>query len=257
MHRQVPLLEAASAKAHSESQRRPSPDPENDPHPSQPRYRPGWLPAPFNERLAPLCGLGAPIPSFVFTHHNHEMGFPPRGVVRRTLASSMEGTGWRGASGWELVAANPCPRHRIRIPPSSAPAPAIGLWCDPPPGKPGEAQISACVTGPGADQTLARLASQLRQFVMVLVERLHLRVEELVLAYACVERALLTYPTLMRTYSVRSMLLGGCVIACKVSRDSDVKVIDVSTPPRPCFPSYHEPSHRALLPPPPTAPLNS
>ena len=126
-----------------------SPRPENDPHPCEPRYRPGWLPAPFNERLAPLCGLGAPIPSFVFTHHNHEMGFPPRGVVRRTLASSMEGTGWRGASGWELVAANPCPRHRIRIPPSSAPAPAIGLWCDPPPGKPGEAQISACATGRG------------------------------------------------------------------------------------------------------------
>ena len=227
-----------------------SPRPENDPHPCEPRYRPGWLPAPFNERLAPLCGLGAPIPSFVFTHHNHEMGFPPRGVVRRTLASSMEGTGWRGASGWELVAAGPCPRHRIRIPPSSAPAPAIGLWCDPPPGKPGEAQVSA-------DQTLARLASQLQQFVMVLVERLHLTVEELVLAYACVERALLAHTTLMRTYSVRSMLLGGCVIACKVSRDSDVKVIDVSTPPRPCFPSYHEPSHRALLPPPPTAPLNS
>ena len=113
------------------------------------------------------------------------------------------------------------------------------------------------MTGMGADQTLARLASQLRQFVMVLVQRLYLRVEELVLAYACVERALLAYPTLMRTYSVRSMLLGGCVIACKVSRDSDVKVIDVRTPPRPCFPSYHEPSHRALLPPPPTAPLNS
>ena len=162
----------------------------------------------------------------------------------------MEGTGWRGASGWELVAAGPCPRHRIRIPPSSAPAPAIGLWCDPPPGKPGEAQVSA-------DQTLARLASQLRQFVMVLVQRHYLRVEELVLASACVERALLAHKTLMRTYSVRSMLLGACVIACKVSRDSDVKVIDVSTPPRPCFPSYHEPSHRALLPPPPTAPLNS
>ena len=40
------------------------------------------------------------------------------------------------------------------------------------------------MTGMGADQTLARLASQLRQFVMVLVQRLYLRVEELVLAYA-------------------------------------------------------------------------
>ena len=138
-----------------------------------------------------------------------------------------------------------------------APRPRHGFVVQSPPGKLGEAQDSACVTGLDADQTLARLASQLRQFVMVLVQRLNLRVEELVLAYACVERALLTYPTLMRTYSVRSMLLGGCVIACKVSRDSDVKVIDVSTPPRPCFPSYHEPSHRALLPPPPTAPLNS
>ena len=137
----------------------------------------------------------------------------------------------------------PRPRHRFVVR-----SPARKAWRG----------SDLCVRdGTGADQTLARLASQLRQFVMVLVERLHLRVEELVLAYACVERALLTYPTLMRTYSVRSMLLGGCVIACKVSRDSDVKVIDVSTPPRPCFPSYHEPSHRALLPPPPTAPLNS
>ena len=136
----------------------------------------------------------------------------------------------------------PRPRHRFVVR-----SPARKAWRG----------SGLCARDGGADQTLARLASQLRQFVMVLVQRLYLRVEELVLAYACVERALLAHPTLMRTYSVRSMLLGGCVIACKVSRDSDVKVIDVSTPPRPCFPLYHEPSHRALLPPPPTAPLNS
>jgi len=66
----------------------------------------------------------------------------------------------------------------------------------------------------------------MHQFVRFLVQRLCLNVGELVLAYACVERALVTHRTLMRTYSVRSMLLGACVIACKVSRDHEVKLHD-------------------------------
>ena len=64
----------------------------------------------------------------------------------------------------------------------------------------------------------------LLQFVMFLVRRLHLSVEELVFAYACVERVLNRHTTVMRTYSVRPMLLGACVIACKVTRDHAIKV---------------------------------
>jgi len=59
---------------------------------------------------------------------------------------------------------------------------------------------------------------------MFLVQRLGLNVEELVFAYACVERVLNRHRTLMRTYSVRPMLLGACVIACKVTRDHAFKV---------------------------------
>ena len=64
----------------------------------------------------------------------------------------------------------------------------------------------------------------LLQFVMFLVRRRDLSVEELVFAYACVERVLDRHMTVMRTYSVRPMLLGACVIACKVTRDHAIKV---------------------------------
>ena len=57
----------------------------------------------------------------------------------------------------------------------------------------------------------------MQQFVMFLVHRLWLDIQELILAYACLERALVMHKTLMRTYSVRSMFLGACVIACKAS----------------------------------------
>ena len=30
-------------------------------------YRPGWVPAVFNERRAPLCGVGGPMPTWPFT----------------------------------------------------------------------------------------------------------------------------------------------------------------------------------------------
>jgi len=64
----------------------------------------------------------------------------------------------------------------------------------------------------------------MHQYVMFLVQRLGLNVEELVFAYACVERALFLHGTVLRRYSVRSLMLGACVIARKVTRDHHVSL---------------------------------
>lgn len=71
----------------------------------------------------------------------------------------------------------------------------------------------------------------MRQYVSLLVERLRMTVGELVMAYACVERVLALHPTTMRVNSVRPMLLGACIIACKTSRDADLMLWQVATPP--------------------------
>ena len=107
-------------------------------------YRPGWVPAVFNERRAPLCGVGGPMPTWPFAEQNHNLGFPSFGV--------------------------------------------------------------------------------LRDFVLLLVARLHLSVGETVLAYTILERALLTEPTIMRCYSIRPMFLGATVLACKLTRDNRITV---------------------------------
>ena len=107
-------------------------------------YRPGWVPAVFNERRAPLCGAGGPMPTWPFAEQNHNLGFPSFGV--------------------------------------------------------------------------------LRDFVLLLVARLHLSIDETVLAYAILERALLTEPTIMRCYSIRPMFLGATVLACKLTRDNRISL---------------------------------
>ena len=61
-------------------------------------------------------------------------------------------------------------------------------------------------------------------FVLAIVSRLGLQVEELIMAYAFVERALMENPTLMRSYSVRPMFVGGCVLAMKLARDDELKL---------------------------------
>lgn len=75
-------------------------------------------------------------------------------------------------------------------------------------------------------------------------------VGELVMAYACVERVLVLHPTTMRVNSIRPMLLGTCIIACKTSRDGDLSLWQVS----PLSP-FLQPSLRSLLPPSPTDPI--
>ena len=76
-------------------------------------------------------------------------------------------------------------------------------------------------------------------------------VGELVMAYACVERVLALHPTTMRVNSVRPMLLGACIIACKTSRDADLMLWQVATPPpaqphpapsRPAMPRHRPPA---------------
>lgn len=64
----------------------------------------------------------------------------------------------------------------------------------------------------------------LRDFVLLLVARLHLSVGETVLAYTILERALLTEPTIMRCYSIRPMFLGATVLACKLTRDNRISL---------------------------------
>ena len=60
------------------------------------------------------------------------------------------------------------------------------------------------------------------------------------MAYALVESVLRNFPTTMRVNSVRPMLLGACFIACKTSRDEDLELSQVpSPPPRP--PPAHPP----------------
>ena len=118
-------------------------------------YRPGWVPAVFNERRAPLCGVGGPMPTWPFAEQNHNLGFPPLGV--------------------------------------------------------------------------------LRDFVLLLVARLHLSVDETVLAYAILEHALRTEPTIMRCYSIRPMFLGATVLACKLTRDKRISLEGLKVyPPPPC-----------------------
>ena len=92
---------------------------------------------------------------------------------------------------------------------------------------------------------------QMHQYVLLLVERLRMTVGELVMAYACVERVLVLHPTTMRVNSIRPMLLGTCIIACKTSRDGDLSLWQVT----PLSPFLH-PSLRSLLilPPSPDAP---
>mgnify|MGYP004356877253 CR=1 FL=1 len=75
--------------------------------------------------------------------------------------------------------------------------------------------------------------SQMRQFVSLLVQRLRMHVGELVMAYALVESVLRNFPTTMRVNSVRPMLLGACFIACKTSRDEDLELSQVPSPPPP------------------------
>ena len=57
-------------------------------------------------------------------------------------------------------------------------------------------------------------------------------VGELVMAYACVEHVLVLHPTTMRVNSIRSILLGACVIASKTSRDGDLGLREVNPPPQ-------------------------
>ena len=67
----------------------------------------------------------------------------------------------------------------------------------------------------------------MKTFVMALAFRLRLSTAELVMAYAFVERALVENPSLMRTYSVRPMFLGGCVLATKLTRDYDFRIREI------------------------------
>ena len=65
---------------------------------------------------------------------------------------------------------------------------------------------------------------QMHQFVSFLVERFCMTAGELVLAYAIVERVLVCHPTTMRASSIRPMLLGASIIACKTCRDETLSL---------------------------------
>ena len=65
---------------------------------------------------------------------------------------------------------------------------------------------------------------QMHQFVSFLVERFCMTAGELVLAYAIVERVLVCHPTTIRASSIRPMLLGASIIACKTCRDETLKL---------------------------------
>eukprot|EP00964_Phaeocystis_antarctica_P082947 scaffold52108_cov57-Phaeocystis_antarctica.AAC.4 len=83
----------------------------------------------------------------------------------------------------------------------------------------------------------------MHQYVLLLVDRLLMTVGELVMAYACVERVLVLHPTTMRVNSIRPMLLGACIIACKTSRDGNLSLWQVTHPllPLPLAPDRPEP----------------
>ena len=72
----------------------------------------------------------------------------------------------------------------------------------------------------------------MHQFVSLLVERLEMDAGELVMAYTVVQRALMYHPTMLRASSIRPMLLGACIITCKTSRDADLNLRQVPSPPR-------------------------
>ena len=75
---------------------------------------------------------------------------------------------------------------------------------------------------------------QMHQYVSLLVERFRMTVGELVMAYACVERVLLSHPTTMRASSIRPMLLGASIISCKTCRDDTLSLRQVPPSPSPC-----------------------
>ena len=72
----------------------------------------------------------------------------------------------------------------------------------------------------------------MRQYVSFIVDRLCMTVGELVMAFACIERVLTIHPTTVRVNSLRPMLLGASIIACKTSRDYDLKLWQVTLTPR-------------------------
>ena len=74
---------------------------------------------------------------------------------------------------------------------------------------------------------------QMHQYVSLLVERFRMSVGELVMAYACVERVLILHPTTLRASSIRPMLLGASIVACKTSRDGRLCLWQVPMPTSP------------------------
>ena len=90
---------------------------------------------------------------------------------------------------------------------------------------------------------------QMHQYVLLLVERLRMTVGELVIAYACVERVLILHRTTMRVSSIRPMLLGACVIACKASQDGELGLWQVAPLSRSLRPHTCAPPADPLPPP--------
>ncbi len=85
---------------------------------------------------------------------------------------------------------------------------------------------------------------QMHLYVSFLVERFRMSSGELVMAYACVERVLILHPTTMRVSSIRRMLLGACIISCKMCRDDALSLrqvpfslLHISLPLSPTFPA--------------------
>ena len=70
------------------------------------------------------------------------------------------------------------------------------------------------------------MRSQVHRYLRTLTCSLKMGCAELVLAYVCLERALMMNTTIMRCYTVRPMLLAACLVATKVTRDDVVTLMD-------------------------------
>ena len=59
----------------------------------------------------------------------------------------------------------------------------------------------------------------IEQLVRLVVTRLHMEVEELVVAVVCLEAFIRAEPALLKRFSLRPLFLSSCILALKVSRD--------------------------------------
>ena len=87
--------------------------------------RQGWLPAIFDERVVPLTGLKAPLPSFPFVDPNYALQ-PPPGVMRQfvmVLVARFHMSVAEIVMAYTLVRAHAIEPHHHSHPPRAQPVP--------------------------------------------------------------------------------------------------------------------------------------